>query len=311
MRNSGHVVVIGAAGIDIKGQSYAAPLPLVSNPANIQHSFGGVGRNIAENLARLDIPVRLLTLVGDDLFGQALYAHAQSLGIDMAYSARLASHPTGCYMAMLDNEGQPSLALCDQAIIEGLDRDYILANRAAFTGARLIVTDLNISPEALETTFELAARANIPVAVEPTSATKAHKLLPWLDQVYLLTPNAGEAEVLGRFPDPVDDRASALHAAHYFITCGVKITAISLGEKGLTYADTAGRGSIPAMLGPIVDTNGAGDALTAGIIFGLLNDIPVDDAMRLGVTAATLTLQTMHSVSPNLTTEKLYESLVI
>jgi len=60
-----------------------------------------------------------------------------------------------------------------------------------------------------------------------------------------------------------------------------------------------------------VDRTGAGDALTAGVVFGLLNDFPIDEAVRLGVSAATLTLQCKETVCPDLSLERLYDQLVI
>ena len=57
------------------------------------------------------------------------------------------------------------------------------------------------------------------------------------------------------------------------------------------------------------DPTGAGDALTAAVLFGLLNDMPIDDAVRLGVAAASLTLTYRGSVIPDLSLEKLYDQL--
>ena len=47
------------------------------------------------------------------------------------------------------------------------------------------------------------------------------------------------------------------------------------------------------------------------MLFGLVNDMELDDAVRLGVSAASLTLRHSGTVYPELTLEKLYEQLVI
>jgi pseudouridine kinase len=85
---------------------------------------------------------------------------------------------------------------------------------------------------------------------------------------------------------------------------------ITLAEFGVAYAATEGSGHIPAVKTDIVDPTGAGDALLATVVFGLLNDIPLDEAVRLGVTAAALTLRTRDSVVPDLSLERLYDQLV-
>jgi pseudouridine kinase len=92
---------------------------------------------------------------------------------------------------------------------------------------------------------------------------------------------------------------------------GVDIAIITLAEKGLCYATPEVGGYIPAIRSEGVDRTGAGDALTAGVVFGLLNDFPIDEAVRLGVSAATLTLQCKETVCPDLGLERLYDQLVI
>jgi pseudouridine kinase len=84
-----------------------------------------------------------------------------------------------------------------------------------------------------------------------------------------------------------------------------------MAEQGLCYATSETSGYIPAIKTSIVDPTGAGDALSATVIFALLNDIPIDDAVRLGVSAASLTLRYRGAVVPDLSLEKLYDQLVI
>jgi pseudouridine kinase len=91
----------------------------------------------------------------------------------------------------------------------------------------------------------------------------------------------------------------------------VEIVVLTQAEFGLYYATTDESGYIPAISTEIADPTGAGDALTAAVIFGLLNDIPLDESMRLGVAAASLTLRFSGAVRPDLSLEKLYDHLVI
>ena len=66
------VLVIGNAGIDVIGRFKNQSQSGTSNPGHIRTSFGGVARNVAENLARLDQPVTLLSVVGRDSAGDDL-----------------------------------------------------------------------------------------------------------------------------------------------------------------------------------------------------------------------------------------------
>jgi pseudouridine kinase len=112
------VVCIGAANLDRKLRTLG-PLALgTSNPASQSESFGGVARNIAENLARLGAPVALLTAVGADSSGAALLAHAESLGIDTRGALRLDGASSGTYTAVLDQNGEMVVALADMALYD-------------------------------------------------------------------------------------------------------------------------------------------------------------------------------------------------
>jgi pseudouridine kinase len=91
---------------------------------------------------------------------------------------------------------------------------------------------------------------------------------------------------------------------------GVQVAIVTLAELGVCYATVHASGHVPAVKTRVVDRTGAGDALAAGVLFGLLNDFPVDEAVRLGASAAALTLQCDESVCPALSLDRLYDNLV-
>jgi pseudouridine kinase len=90
----------------------------------------------------------------------------------------------------------------------------------------------------------------------------------------------------------------------------VRIAVITLAEFGVCYATSNESGHVPALEIDVVDLTGAGDALTAAVIFGLLEEMPVGEAMRLGVAAAALTIQSRDTVNRELCLEMLYDQLV-
>jgi pseudouridine kinase len=92
---------------------------------------------------------------------------------------------------------------------------------------------------------------------------------------------------------------------------GVDTAIITLADKGLAYATSEESGRVPAISIEVADPTGGGDALTGAVVFGLVNNFPVSEAVRLGVSAASLTLTSTHTVFPELTLERLYEQLVI
>jgi pseudouridine kinase len=91
----------------------------------------------------------------------------------------------------------------------------------------------------------------------------------------------------------------------------VTIAIITRADAGLVYATSALTGNVPAVAVEVVDPTGAGNALTATVVYALLNDIPIDEAVRLGVSAAALTLSSTETVRQDLTLESLYAQLVL
>jgi pseudouridine kinase len=82
-----------------------------------------------------------------------------------------------------------------------------------------------------------------------------------------------------------------------------------MAEFGLGYATASGSGHVPAIKTEILDPTGAGDALTAAVMFALLNGIPTDEAVRLGLAAASVTLRRPGTVAADLSLELLYDQL--
>lgn len=306
------VLVIGAAGRDVIGRLEQESLrPGVSNPARIRTGFGGVARNVAENLARLGQPVSLISVVGRDRRGEELLEHAAAAGIDVSAVVRSPDLPTGFYMGVLDPNGRLQFAVDDMRVLEQLTPEALLERRDLFASSGLLFMDANLPPATLQTACELARECGLPVCADTTTPALAERLRPHLDQLKLVTPNSTEAGILTGMPfDQADDRA-ARRAARALINAGVEIALITLAEFGVVYATSDTTGHIPAIRTAIVDPVGAGDALTAAVIFGLLNDIPLDDAVRLGVSSASLTLRHPGTVCPDLTLEKLYAQLIV
>ncbi|HEC23623.1 MAG TPA: ribokinase [Chloroflexi bacterium] len=311
MDERGYVLVIGAANLDIKGQPDVALVRGSSIPGRIRTSLGGVARNIAENLARLEVETVLLTAVGDDEVGERILGHAAGSGIDISEALVVEGERTGAYMALLRKNGALDVALDDMAILQMLTPDYFEARRSLFAGARLIAIDANPTPEALETIVSLSNEYRVPLCADPTSAALAERLRPHLSSLYMASPNVPETGVLCGVSFEESDRDAAQAAARRLVSMGVEIAVITLGEHGVVYADAETKGYIPAIQTHILDETGAGDAMTAAIIFGLLEEIPLDECVRLGVTAATLTLRTRETVRPDLSVDLLYDELVI
>jgi len=303
------VVAIGSAGLDIVGRA-AEPLHMgTSNPAALRMSPGGVARNVAENLARLGTEVYLISAVGDDPEGRLVLAQAVGAGVQIETVLTVAGVRTGAYLAVLDEQGNLHLAMDDMRIVESVTPEHLRACRSLIENASVVFVDGNLSPRSLALVISLARKAGVPVAADPTSVSLAPRFADLLGDLWLFMPNEAEAGVLAPHPQAHTDRVRALDIAHHLVAQGVGAAVITMAEFGVAFASPEVSGLVPSVQTEIVDPTGAGDALTAAVLFARLNDIPLDEAVRLGASAAALTLRTTGSVVPNLSLELLYDQL--
>lgn len=284
-------VVIGGANVDVKARSTARAVPTTSNPGTTTLTPGGVGRNVAENLARLGTPVHLVSAVGRDDPGDRLLAETAAAGVGVA-TVRRSAEPTGSYTAVLDVDGELLVAVADMAATESITPLDVHAAAPLLAQAAMLVLDGNLPAESVRTALALARDAEVPVALDPVSVPKAERLEPVLSSgagLLLLTPNAAELAALGGSVE----RLHALGVEHVWVRRGAAGSVLS--SRG------AGTLRLPAVPGPVVDVTGAGDAMLAAFCHGVLTGRSPLEAARLGQAAAALTVAVPHTVRPDLT----------
>ena len=224
MTASPYIAVVGGVNIDIGGRSDAPLVAGDSNPGRIRSSLGGVGRNIAHNLALLGAKVRLITALGADDGAKRVEASCADLGIDLSDSLYVPDGATSTYLFLADSNGDMALAMNDMAIYEQLTPPFLEPKLAALNAAALVVLDTNLSAESIR---YLGEHCTAPLFADPVSAAKAGKLEPILGRLHTLKPNRMEAELLSGVP--VTDEASLYRAADTLLAAGLQRVFISLG----------------------------------------------------------------------------------
>jgi pseudouridine kinase len=303
------VVVIGGATLDMKGRPKKPLVSGTSNPGYIRVSPGGVARNVAENLARLGVSTVLLSAVGDDATGRQILEVTGTGGVDVSRVLITSERPSATYLAIVNEKGNLALSIDDMEIMELVTPKYIYAHRRWIKEASMVVLDANLTPAAMKSALSLAEKMEVPACVDPVSVPLASRVKPHLQQLSVLVPNAVEAEALCSLP--ASDRFEAITAAQCLVSMGVDSAIITLAERGLVYATSEESGHVPAIDIEIADSTGGGDALTGAVVYGLVNGFSVSEAVRLGVSAATLTLTCADTVCPHLSLEALYDRLII
>jgi pseudouridine kinase len=280
------IACIGGAHIDRHGMLKQPLVPGTSNPGNVTCDFGGVARNVAENLARLGREVTMVSLVGDDETGRAVVAQLASHGVDTSAIA-VWPRPTASYTAILQPGGELVLGLADMDLYEEITPAMLESALPLLVDCDGWFVDANLPAATL---VWLAAECGHRwLAADAVSVPKASRLSGVLSKLDLLFLNRAQAEVID---------------AHQAVA-GV----ITAGAAGVSVWANGEVRDVAALPADTRDVTGAGDALIAGTLFGITAGRPFFDAVSLGLAAAAITVESAHTVAPHLTSELVYARL--
>jgi pseudouridine kinase len=294
------VIVIGGANVDIKGRVSGAFVGATSNPGEVTVSVGGVGRNIAENLARLGVTVSLLTVIGNDANGRLVRETTDAAGVDLSLTLT-GPAATGTYLVILDRKGELQSAVNDMHNIEWLKPKHLEAVESKLSSADMLVADCNINAACLDWLCAFSARTGMRLMIEPVSVPKAKKLLTFkrAKPVFAVTPNKQQLEALTREKD-LHGAIARLHAL------GFENVVVHRGSKGAVASSPDGLIEVAATAAlDIADVTGAGDAAVAGLVAGILEGLSFSQSAALGQAAAAIKLASRDSVSAALSRDRL------
>lgn len=312
------VVVIGGANIDLRGKPEEELKNHTSNPGKINVGSGGVARNIAHNLALLNVPVTLLSAVGDDEEGIRILEEIGQAGVKTEQMIISGEHPTGIYLAVLDEKGEMEVAVSDMRILEEISLEYLRSKAYIIKKSKIVVMDTNVPEESMEYVVDLCNKVNVPLFIEPVSVEKAKKVRKVLDGrgrwiIDYITPSREELESILEMRIGDNQDLDLVRSAEELKSKGVKNVIITLGKRGIyifcggadgsseVRQDEPGRGKFMVPYkGKVVDVTGAGDALVAGLVYGIYKEYSLEMAARFGLGAAALTISTKETVRRDL-----------
>ena len=293
MEEKDYVVVIGAANIDIGGTPYKPLIPGDSNPGVIKMSYGGVGRNIAHNLALLGVKVEFVTAAGDDTLGMEMMERCESIGMDTSLSVIVPDKTSSVYLFINDDEGEMELALSHVDIMKNITPEFIESISDVINSAAIVIADCNLTKDAF---LKLKEVCRVPLYIDTVSVSQADKIKGCLDGIDTLKPNLLEAEFLTDMI--IDNEYDCLEAARALIDQGVRRVFISMGPHGMFAADKDHALMADRYPADVKCTTGAGDSAMAAIIWSSLNE--GGDALEAPVRAANAAASATISVDPTI-----------
>ena len=305
-------VVVGGANMDLLGLAQEAVKPHTSNPGKVSSSPGGVGRNIAENLARLGQACMLMAPIGNDTNGAFLKHHCQQLDIQTQCMVVLEGESTSTYLSIVSDTGEMQIAIADMALIDQFGSAQLQAFLPQLKGASIVVLDANLSPDCLA--FLVNSLPDQLFFVDTVSVYKAARVVPFLSRIHSIKPNLLEAQAMaGTDFGPHPSNAQLMQLATWFMEQGVKHLYLSLGAKGLLFCDVNQcfimTPSVSVNTSDIVNSNGAGDAMMAAIVNAWMQGNDSHERARAALACAHVAMASEATINPHLTPQLLLQAL--
>lgn len=275
------ICVIGGANADIIATSFGAFVPNDSNPGSIRLTAGGVGRNIAHNLALLGDEVVFLTQFGGDAFGSFTADSCRDAGIDIGLCDFAPKSVRSCFLSINDCNGEMVGGVADMVAAEGITAEWLAAKLSKVGDVDAYVADANITVEALA---YLIDHADKPLYLDAVSGAKA--------------PKIKEAMFRSHKKHVFSLKCNQLENAFLEDLECVGRRFVSLGANGLDVFEGKTKHHFEALPCHVVNATGAGDALMAGIIHAGPK-ASVEEAARIGLLCAKNNIESPDTVNVN------------
>ena len=298
LNQAAEVISIGAMNVDRKFMLKGSLKLGTSNPITSSQTLGGVARNVSENLGRLGCKVSLISLAGKDKEYEWIKDQSSPF-VSFQFVRQLEGFATGNYSAILDKTGEMQIGLADMDIYEQMSLSWIQDYYSVLLESRAIVVDLNIPYQVLEYIIRLAKQKNLQLYIVPVSGPKMDHLPKDLEGVDGIIVNLDESQA---FFDITDDSKDLHDFADKWLATGVNQVVITQGHHSAIYKDRSGEWIelLPPSVEKVVDVTGAGDAFSAGMIYGWLNGMDSRSSLELAMANANLTITSQDTVCKNL-----------
>lgn len=277
-----NIIVVGSANMDLVVRTTRFPRAGETVlGGKFMTAFGGKGANQAVAGARLGGRVDFVGCLGDDAFGNL---HRESMArehVGLDNLKILPEQPTGTAVILLTDTGENTIVVAPGAN-NALAPDDILALRGLFQEADVVISQLEIPLETVESTLRLARECGTLSFLDTGPARPLSPAV--LGLVDIVSPNESEAETLTGIR--VDSTDAARSAANRLREMGAGHVVMKLGSRGCLYVGPEELYQ-PAFEIEAVDTTGAGDAFTAALAIAW-DRLPLREALLFANAAGAL-----------------------
>ena len=300
------IVVIGTAFVDIKGFPEDVYIPDGRNVGRVEYIHGGVARNVAEDIANLELRPTYVGIVDDTPMGADVLEKLRRHKVNVDYVLTIPDG-MGTWLAVFDNNGDVAGSISKRpnsfplaALLEEKG-DEIISNASS------VVLQVDMHKDVVKKTIDLAKCHGKKLYALVSNMSIAAQRRDFLQSFDCFICNQQEAGLLflddyeGKNPTQMRDILS-----DKVVRANIPAMVVTMGSQGAVYADCYGqKGVCPARGVQVKDTTGAGDAFCAGVVSGLTYGKNLPQAIEIGSMLAASVITSSENVCPRFLPQEL------
>jgi len=299
------IVVIGTVFVDVKGFPLGAYVPNGRNAGRVEYVHGGVARNVAEDIANLELRPTFIGTVDETSMGKDVVEKLKRHKVNVDYM-KTVPDGMGTWLALFDNNGDVAGSISHRPDTYLTYPVLEMYGDEIFKDCDSVILELDLHKDVVKKTFELAEKYNKKVYSLVSNMTIAVERRDFLQKLDCFICNEQEAGIL--FLDDYSEKSPEEMRdilAEKIKSANISSMIVTMGGKGAVYADVNGvKGMVPAKNVAVVDTTGAGDAFCAGAMTGLTYGKTLEEAIQIGTTLAASVITSTDNVCPRFRPEE-------
>ena len=300
------MVVIGTVFVDIKGFPDELYIPEGRNAGRVEIVHGGVGRNVAEDIANVELRPRFVGMVDDTAEGAEVLRKLKNHKVNTDYVA-VTQDGMGMWLAVFNNGGDIAGSISKRPTSDAMLRMLEEKDDEIFADADSIVIEIDLDKELIKTVFKYAEKYHKRVYAVVANMSIASQRRDFLQSIDCFVCNEQEAGILfvcdfsGLTPEELCEELS-----RRVVSARIPSMVVTMGSRGAVYADMNGdKGVYPARKVKVRDTTGAGYSFCAGVAIGLTYGKTMREAVEIGTRLASSVITVSENVCPRFLPQEL------
>ena len=293
------IVVIGAVFVDVKGYPEDQFIPTGRNAGRVEQVHGGVGRNVAEDIANCELRPTFVSLVDESGAGIDVIRKLRSHKVNTDY-IRQTRDGMGTWLAVFDNDGDVCASISKRPNLLPIVNILEEQGDEIFANCDSVIVEIDLDKDIVKQAFKLAKKYNKKVFSVVGNMSIALERRDFLKSIDCFVCNIQEAGIL--FSDDYSEKSKEEMVeiiSKKVIAAQIPSMIVTMGGEGAVYADIHGdKGFCPARKVAVKDTTGAGDSFCAGVAIGLTYGKTLAEACEIGAHLAASVIVTSENVCP-------------